>query len=196
VAGGGGDDEAAGAQHGCLLSGKGAGKVKGIDGSEGSWWWSQICSMDRERLFSSYDTMSEWQLLPPGGGGGGKGGGGKGGGGGGEKMSLEQARQAMRAKYEPLVTTTQVQAITARQLLERHTTSPVRYVQIDVEGFDDQVLDQLPLEDAASAFRPTAIVFEYVLLGEAKVAAAVSRLRSLGYTACIEEQNVVALALS
>ena len=85
-------------------------------------------------------------------------------------------------------------------MLENYVTSPVHYVQIDVEGFDDQVLAQLPLSGpystSASAFRPKVIVFEYVLLGDARLAAAVRRLQSFGYSACKEEQNVLALALS
>ena len=122
-----------------------------------------------------------------------------------------RATSRLRAEYASLVTKVQVEALTVRRLLEKHVTSPVRFVQIDVEGFDDQVLEQLPLAVSRSGnsygsscegvvatsssngcLRPAAVVFEYVLLGEARVAKAAARLHALGYRTCLEQQNIVA----
>ena len=67
--------------------GHGAGKPKGTDDAQ--WWWSQICSLSRERLFSSYDVMAH----PSKGGG---------------SHDPTQEADRLRKKYEAIVTTTQV----------------------------------------------------------------------------------------
>eukprot|EP00927_Polykrikos_kofoidii_P059458 TRINITY_DN54607_c0_g1_i1.p1 TRINITY_DN54607_c0_g1~~TRINITY_DN54607_c0_g1_i1.p1 ORF type:complete len:347 (+),score=59.38 TRINITY_DN54607_c0_g1_i1:151-1191(+) len=92
-----------------------------------------------------------------------------------------------------LVTETQVPRITIDGLLRHHIKSPVRYVQIDVEGFDDYVLRQLPLRD--KNFQPILIVFEFALLGQARLIAALRYLTDFGYQVCLMEdkQNMVAV---
>ena len=63
-----------------------------------------------------------------------------------------------------LVRNLTVPALSVSDLLRKHVQSPVRYVQIDVEGFDDHVVNQLPL--GARTFKPGVITFEWVLLGQ------------------------------
>mmetsp|Transcript_88576 Transcript_88576/g.275568 ORF Transcript_88576/g.275568 Transcript_88576/m.275568 type:complete len:289 (-) Transcript_88576:34-900(-) len=116
----------------------------------GTIWWSQICSLSRERLFHPHDV----------------------------------GRRRYSVDLRDMVTENVVPAITVEQLLRDHTTSPVRYVQIDVEGMDDVVVRQLPLE--APGFRPALIVFEFMLLGEERLEAAVRHLQRHGYSVCHE----------
>ena len=115
-------------------------------------------------------------------------------------------REAFRKQIEGWVVHYNVAAVNVTHLLATHVTSPVRYVQIDTEGFDDRILAQLPLEDSADGvcaphvgggggagtFQPDAIVFEYVLLGKERVDAAIARLQAHGYETCSELQNIVA----
>ena len=130
---------------------------------------SQLCSMSKARLFSRYDVLSK------------------------------ASNSHTRGMVEELITSTQVPALTVKKLLHHHVpaASPVVFVQIDVEGFDDHVLASLPLGDAlgaaGSSFAPHAIVFEHVLLGEQRLQAAMDRLRTFGYAGCIDQQNVVAV---
>ena len=68
----------------------------------------------------------------------------------------------------------------------------VQYVQIDVEGFDDRIVLGLPFGDRR--FLPAAVVFEFVLLGEARVREAIGLLARHGYgMLCCDFQNIVAL---
>lgn len=81
----------------------------------------------------------------------------------------------------------------------------VRHVQIDVEGFDDVLLRQLPLtspdadDPGASSpfarFRPASITFEHMLLQRPRLHAAAEWLQRRGYSTCVEGQNVVAFDL-
>ena len=61
-----------------------------------------------------------------------------------------------------LITETRVPMLTPTQLVERFVPagSPVRYVQIDVEGMDDRVVGALPFENPS--FAPEVIVFEFI----------------------------------
>lgn len=141
-------------------------------------WWTEICSLDRARLFAEYDMHRDLG------------------------SRTKRLARAVRNLTVP--------ALSVAELLRRHVRSPVRYVQVDVEGFDDRVVAQLPLQippaepaehDAhggearkgARDFRPAAITFEWVLLGEERFTAAVERLRAAGYDACHDGQNVAAV---
>lgn len=86
-----------------------------------------------------------------------------------------------------------VPALTVGALLARHVPSAVRYVQVDVEGWDDEVLYRLPLwpPEASRAFAPEVVTFEWMLLGVPRFEAAIRRLGAAGYDCCWEEQNVV-----
>lgn len=114
-----------------------------------------------------------------------------------------------------LVVEINVPTISAAKLLE-DVPSPVQYVQIDVEGFDDTVMMSFPFSDGSTAarlrqdslaisafhalfksasFRPLVVTFEYVLLGDEKTDAAINFLKKLGYETCFERQNVVGIFL-
>jgi hypothetical protein len=85
-----------------------------------------------------------------------------------------------------------VPSITPKELLLELAPSPVRYVQIDVEGLDDQLLRDLPW--TAPGFSPAVIVFEIVLIGRRRTEAAVSTLRHHGYTCCIGQDGMNIIA--
>ena len=125
-------------------------------------WWSQICSLSRDRLFSDYDVAR---------------------GGGVDKASI-----AARIR------TTRVPGLTIDDLLRKYVHSPlssIEYVQIDVEGFDDHVLEYLPFAD--SRFGPATIAFEWVLLPDGRRKRATDKLRDRGYELCCDFQNIVAV---
>lgn len=85
----------------------------------------------------------------------------------------------------------EVPTVTPRELLKKWVKSPVRYLSIAAEGFDDPILSMFPFEDDPS-FRPQTVVFEYTLLGEMRIATATSRLEKLGYKHCYRGfQNIV-----
>ena len=153
----------------CLLdpeSGKSKpGQHTGLKGWQG--WWSQICSLDRARLFAEYDMQRVLGTLAPG---------------------SEGARKLDRAVRNVTVPT-----LSLAELLRKYVepSAPLLYVQIDVEGFDDRVLAQLPL--GASGVRPAAVAFEWVLLSEARFRSAIGQLAAAGYAACLDGQNVIGL---
>ena len=126
-------------------------------------WWSQICSLSRERLFA--------------------------------KADMERDLGSRVAVLEGFVRNVSVPALTVDALLVEHVPSgaPVKYVQIDVEGWDDHVVTRLPL--GRRGFRPEVIVFEWMLLGVARYTAAIERLHNAGYRTCWEEQNVAAVRM-
>jgi FkbM family methyltransferase len=128
-------------------------------------WWSQICSGSRDRLMSKYDVEKN-----------------------------------MGMNISSLVVEVNVPTITVAKLLEE-VPSSVQYLQIDVEGFDDQVLMQFPFHGQSSfyalfrttSFRPAAVVFEYVLLGNERTDAAINFLNEHGYKTCFDGQNVIGI---
>jgi FkbM family methyltransferase len=136
-------------------------------------FWSQMCSLDKEML-----------------------------------LSIERDQLA-RAALEPLIAKIRVPALSIDELLRTYAPhmrrQQVRYVQIDVQGFDDLVVAQLPfqnrsqfgraedvVEGKAMPFMPTSVIFEHLLVGPNRTAAAAARLRRLGYHVCIDHQNAVA----
>jgi len=84
-----------------------------------------------------------------------------------------------------------VPALTVKELISRYELHSVRYVQIDVEGFDDKVLFMLPF--GAPEFQPTTIVFEHVLLPDDRYAEALALLSTNSYATCKFGQNTFAI---
>jgi FkbM family methyltransferase len=97
---------------------------------------------------------------------------------------------AISINISALVVELNVPTVTAAKLLEA-VPSSVQYLQIDVEGFDDQVLTQFPFR--STSFRPLLVLFEYVLLGEERTNAAINFLSEHGYNTCFEHQNVIGI---
>ena len=95
---------------------------------------------------------------------------------------------------ESYVRNVSVPALTVDALIEQHVprAAPVKYVQIDVEGWDDHVVARLPLGRAR--FRPSVIVFEWMLLGVARYTATIELLEAAGYRTCWDGQNVAAVS--
>jgi len=140
---------------------------------EGRDWWTQICSLSRERFFASEDLRRDFPF------------------------SVVKRQQL----FERFVTNTTVRSVTVAELLMLLATEfelpSVRHVQIDVEGFDDVVLRQLPVGRASplGVFSPASIIFEHMLLPHDRLLSAVRWLQALGYATCVEGQNVVAIAV-
>ena len=88
--------------------------------------------------------------------------------------------------------------MTASTLLKRHVHWPVVYLQIDAEGFDDEILLQfLNAQGDLVPFSPIAIAFESMLLNSSRVTEVRSHLRASGYTQqCQHGQNVVSWAIT
>jgi len=109
------------------------------------------------------------------------------------KYDVKKNRR-INVNLSALVVEVNVPTMTAPELLEVAPSS-VQYLQIDVEGFDDQVLSQFFVSDRPSfvSFRPLAIVFEYVLLGKQRTDAAISLLNKHAYTTCFKGQNVIGI---
>ena len=102
--------------------------------------------------------------------------------------------------FERYVTSMPARSVTVNELLQilaDRSLPAVRHVQIDVEGWDDVVLSQLPLgrESPLGRFRPASITFEHMLLPRPRLLDALAGLRRHGYSACQEGQNVVAFAV-
>ena len=64
----------------------------------------------------------------------------------------------------------------------------VSFIQIDVEGYDDVVVNALPFDEG---LKPDLIIFEYVLLSEVRLGHTLDRLQRTGYEWCFIGQNVV-----
>ncbi|CAL8471665.1 g11207 [Coccomyxa elongata] len=95
-----------------------------------------------------------------------------------------------------MVESVEVESLTVRQMLQQHDISDVLVVLIDTEGFDWQVVRQLPLHHAS--FRPVLIVFEHQHLSAGDLAAAVDFLHGHGYAIVHDSKtlNTFALAMS
>ena len=144
-------------------------------------WWSQVCSLDRERLFSEYDML---RGLADG-------------------LAGASVRTAERtAAIARRVHSTSVPGLSVDDLLRKHVPSGVRveYVQIDAEGADDRIVASLPFSPVSrggdkqvAGFLPATVVFEHVLLSEGRRRRAMDRLLAHGYSMCCDFQNVVAV---
>lgn len=112
-----------------------------------------------------------------------------------QTCSLDRAR--LFSKYDMasngevpahLVTQTQVPQMTVNTLLREYVTSPVRFVQIDVEGYDDYVLRQLPL--GSERFQPMLIIFEFRLITVSRLLDTLNYLGHFGFGLCIMQDNM------
>ncbi|EIE21830.1 hypothetical protein COCSUDRAFT_56281 [Coccomyxa subellipsoidea C-169] len=94
------------------------------------------------------------------------------------------------------VKSVEVQSLTVRQMLHQHDISDVLVVLIDTEGFDWQVLRQLPLHRAS--FRPVLIGFENQHLSKGDLAATSDFLHGHGYAVTHDAAtfNTFALAMA
>lgn len=140
-------------------------------------WWAQICSLDRERLFSFADVQRDYYLRSGG-----------------------SHNKDVRERLEGFVRNVSVPALTVGQLLRRHAphASPVRYVQLDVEGWDDHLLGSLPFGRSSGGgggpvFSPDVVVFEWNVIGFERFTRAIRMLQGFNYRACWDDQNVVGL---
>lgn len=70
-----------------------------------------------------------------------------------------------------------VECITLPELLEQENVSQIDILQVDAEGLDGLILDQLDLE----RYRPEAILFEHDNMAKSERAAHVARLTAAGY---------------
>jgi hypothetical protein len=112
-------------------------------------------------------------------------------------LSAETQRNsgAAPALIERVIERFDVPALSVRQLLEQYTPpgSELGYVQIDVEGFDDVLVQSLPLQDRAYR-HPPLLVYEHVHIPPKRDAATHVFLAQHGYSGrCIEFQNTVHL---
>lgn len=88
-----------------------------------------------------------------------------------------------------------------QQLLEEHSIKDIVVFLVDVEGYDYEILKQLPFSQSrgspAGRFRPALIGFEHFHLSEADQAAALDLLRKHGYAITQRNtwQNTYAIAL-
>jgi len=99
-------------------------------------------------------------------------------------------KQFKREEIEARVVDVRVTGLTVRDLLSKYHIAQrdVRSVQIDVEGFDDEVVFQLPFAD--DSFRPSSLAFEYVLLNVTRLEAVLEYLRRYDYMSCAYLQNI------
>lgn len=84
-----------------------------------------------------------------------------------------------------------VERVTVRNLFETHAGSmeDISVIQVDTEGFDYNVMIQLPFDDLS--FRPCVITWEYVLLSNSQNSELVSWIIKFGYAFELELQNIV-----
>ena len=128
-------------------------------------WWTGTCSLARARLFNGYDFGAQNPL-----------------------GSSTEAHQ----QHDALITETKVKTLTARQLLAA-LPSPPLYVQIDAEGYDDEILKSILDKDNNSGLNPKiGVMFEHVLLTEPRFRAAFELVKHQGYTnQCQYTQNIL-----
>ena len=93
-----------------------------------------------------------------------------------------------------------VDTMSFSQLLSKHAIKDVVLFVLDFEGYDREVLNQLPFghsRDSSGSFRPAIICFEHHHLSETDTASALDLLRRNGYAVTQRNtwQNTWALAL-
>lgn len=108
---------------------------------------------------------------------------------GGCSLSADKIRKELNREPQRK----QVPAMSVSGLFEKEKLKDVHVVLIDVEGFDDQVLFQLPLE-TTPAFRPSLIVFERKFLNEEnRLEKAIEFLHSHCYMVVTDHENAFAV---
>jgi len=136
---------------------KGKDEIKNpIIKSKYKWWWDQTCSLDYERLFSSYDFGPQLhQML--------------------KDLSL------VRELLETDIAQYSVPVYSFKQLIVMYNLDPhdIAYIQVDTEGYDAVVVKNI-LE--TPNVRPVAINYEDMLLSEQDKASVSLALRGRGYS--------------
>ena len=74
-------------------------------------------------------------------------------------------------------------------LKDQNFLRPIDYLQIDVEGYDDQVIDQTDFD----ILKPKIIRFEYMNLSEETTASIIKRLKGNGYFCYYDAVDVIAI---
>jgi FkbM family methyltransferase len=90
------------------------------------------------------------------------------------------------------MTTTTVECMTLREIIERHGVMRVDLLQIDAEGFDVEVLKMIPFD----LVRPRLIKFEQIALDDSARRDAEEILKSQQYELWNEGENVVAAQMN
>ena len=131
-------------------------------------WATMTCSLNRGRLFSTSDFAR-----------------------GGRFGGLKA--MANRTAYEALITKHAVPVITFARLMQEHVRGRVLYLQVDVEGRDDEVVLQA-LDTIPTTELPVAITFEISVIAAEKqrVLRVMDALSKTGYSLCYGMKNVVA----
>jgi FkbM family methyltransferase len=86
------------------------------------------------------------------------------------------------------MTTSSVECMTLRQIIERHGVRRIDLLQIDVEGFDVEVLKMIPFD----LVRPRLIKFEQVTLDDSARREARELMESQSYELWNEGENAIA----
>jgi len=134
------------------------------------YWFEQICSFERDRLFrNGYDTGKFM------------------------RRHFQNNRTAIKEFANENIVPVTVEQDTVRGVLEtavgESNLHQVSVVQIDTEGFDYHVVQQLPFEDVPS-FRPCLVVWEDILLSRKQNLELLNRISQFGYGMSYEKQNI------
>lgn len=133
---------------------------------EGRDWWSQVCSLDRDRLFHKGDMGKDFT------------------------NAHEMLDRWITSTSVRVVTIDELLRLAPANAPIRHVQIDVEGFDDIVLA-----LLPLGQTRVGGTFRPATIVFEASVLEPARVARACAWLRSKGYSTCREGQNVVAFAL-
>ncbi len=87
------------------------------------------------------------------------------------------------------ITSTRVASISMRGLIESYDVKKVDLLQIDVEGFDLEIIKMVPFDQ----IQPSLIKFEYVNLTCAQKRESLEILRKNGYKTYIENENAIGI---
>lgn len=136
------------------------------------YWFTQICSFDRDRLYKNeFDTAPALR----------------------KKVRQGQVKNLQDFVNEHIlpisVEQDRVQGVLETALGENNLRQ-VSVVQIDAEGFDYHIVLQLPFEQAPD-FRPCLVIWEKVLLTDEQNNELKNRIAPLGYGSAVEGENIV-----
>lgn len=133
---------------------------------DGRGWWTQICSLTRDRLFHQMDMGREFA------------------------NAREVLAPYIKAEKVKVVTVDELLQNIGKQHPVRHVQIDVEgFDDIVLKALP------LGLERNGLIFRPASITFEHVVLDNTRVETACMWLNEKGYSTCREGQNIVAIAL-
>jgi len=87
------------------------------------------------------------------------------------------------------ISSSKVKALTIDELIETYSIEHIDLLQIDVEGFDLEIIKMIPF----NKIKPRLIKFEYVNLSEIQKNEALLLLNNEGYKTHIEGENAIAI---